>query len=70
LPLRRMARAAVPISVIASGGAGKPAYLRDVLTEGKADGALVASMVHYGTYRVSELKDFLHDEGIKVRLSW
>ncbi len=70
LTLTRMLSEAVRIPVIASGGAGKPEHLRDVLTEGKADAALVASMVHYGTYRVSELKDYLHNEGIKVRRSW
>ncbi|MCE2407840.1 MAG: imidazole glycerol phosphate synthase cyclase subunit, partial [Pseudomonadales bacterium] len=70
LTLTRMLSEAVRIPVIASGGAGKPEHLRDVLTKGKADAALVASMVHYGTYRVSELKDYLYKEGIKVRRSW
>lgn len=68
--LTRMLSEAVRIPVIASGGAGAPEHLRDVLVKGKADAALVASMVHYGTYRVSELKEFLHNEGIKVRRSW
>ncbi len=70
LKLTRMLSEAVRIPVIASGGAGQPKHLVNVLTEGKADAALVASMVHYGTYRVSELKDYLHNEGIKVRRSW
>ena len=70
LTLTSMLSEAVRIPVIASGGAGKPAHLRDVLTVGKADAALVASMVHYGTYKVSELKSYLHGEGIKVRRSW
>ena len=61
---------AVRIPVIASGGAGKPEHLYDVLTQGKADAALVASMVHYGDYRVSELKTYLHDRGVKMRMSW
>ena len=68
--LTRMLSEAVRIPVIASGGAGKPEHLRDVLMEGKADAALVASMVHYGTYRVSELKHYLLAAGIKVRRSW
>ena len=68
--LTRMLSEAVRIPVVASGGAGKPEHLRDVLLAGKADAALVASMVHYGTYRVSELKAYLHGEGIKVRRSW
>ena len=46
--LTRMISEAVRIPVIASGGAGKPQHLVDVLTEGKADAALVASMVHFG----------------------
>ena len=70
LKLTRMLAEAVRIPVIASGGAGKPEHLRDVLQEGKADAALVASMVHYGTYRVSELKAYLAGEGVKVRMSW
>ena len=41
-----------------------------MLTEGKADAALVASMVHYGSYRVSELKHYLHDRGVKMRMRW
>ena len=70
LNLTRMLSEAVRIPVIASGGAGKPEHLYDVLTKGKADAALVASMVHYGDYRVSELKTYLHDRGVKMRMSW
>jgi len=61
---------AVRIPVIASGGAGRPEHLYDVLTEGKADAALVASMVHYGDYTVSGLKRYLHDRGLKMRMCW
>ena len=60
----------VRLPVIASGGAGNPKHLLDVLTEGKADAALVASMVHYGDYSVSGLKTYLHECGVKVRMSW
>jgi len=70
LKLTRVLSEAVRIPVIASGGAGKPEHLYDVLTKGKADAALVASMVHYGDYRVSELKTYLHDRGVKMRMSW
>ncbi len=59
-----------PVPVIASGGAGTPEHLREVLTDGKADAALVASMVHFGEYRCSELKSYLHDSGIPVRMRW
>ena len=68
--LTRMISEAVRIPVIASGGAGKPEHLKEVLTEGQADAALVASMVHYGDYTVSELKRYLHEEGVKMRMSW
>ena len=60
----------VGIPVIASGGAGKPEHLADVLTKGKADAALIASMVHYGTYTISEIKSFLANQGVKVRETW
>jgi cyclase len=70
LRLTRMIADAVSIPVIASGGAGKPEHLLEVLTEGHADAALVASMVHFGEYRVSELKQFLHERGLKVRTRW
>jgi len=68
--LTRMIAAAVSIPVIASGGAGKPEHLYEVLTEGRADAALVASMVHFGEYTVSGLKQWLHDRGVKVRMHW
>ena len=70
LQLTRMLSEAVRIPVIASGGAGKPEHLYDVLTDGKADAALVASMVHYGDYTVSGLKRYLHQRGVKVRMRW
>lgn len=58
---------AVGIPVIASGGAGTPEHLRRVLTQGKADAALIASMVHFGEYTLLEIKDFLARSGIRVR---
>jgi len=60
----------VNIPVIASGGAGKPEHLYDVLTKGKADAALIASMVHYGTYTISEIKKYIDSRGVKVRKTW
>jgi cyclase len=68
LTLTAMIARAVRIPVIASGGAGEPEHLYQVLTEGGADAALVASMVHYGDYTVGELKRYLHDRGLKIRL--
>ena len=70
LKLTAMIAEAVRIPVIASGGAGKPEHLREALTTGKADAALVASMVHYGDYSVSQLKRYLHGQGVKMRMSW
>ena len=70
LRLTRMISDAVRIPVIASGGAGVPEHLHDVLTDGGADAALVASMVHYGDYTVSGLKRDLHERGVKMRMSW
>jgi cyclase len=70
LKLTRMMADAVGIPVIASGGAGKPEHLYDVLTEGHADAALVASIVHYGEYTCRQLKEYLHGRGVKVRMSY
>jgi cyclase len=67
LVLTRLVAEAVTIPVIASGGAGKPEHLYDALTEGHADAALVASMLHYGEYTVGQLKDHLRGRGVKVR---
>jgi cyclase len=67
IKLTRMIADAVRVPVIASGGAGKPEHLYEVLTEGHADAALVASMVHYGDYTVAALKDYLAGRGVKVR---
>jgi imidazole glycerol-phosphate synthase subunit HisF len=70
LALTKLISEAVPIPVIASGGAGNPDHLYDVLTKGQADAALIASMVHYGTYSIMEIKNHLQDRGIKMRLLW
>jgi cyclase len=66
--LTRQIAEAVTIPVIASGGGGKPEHLYDVLTTGKADAALVASMLHYGKYTVGELKAYLAERGLKIRM--
>jgi cyclase len=58
---------AVGIPVIASGGAGVPEHLRQVLVEGKADAALIASMVHYGEHSLSAIKEYLARHGVPVR---
>ena len=60
----------VNIPVIASGGAGSIDHMYEVLTKGKADAALVASIVHYNTYTVREIKNALHTRGVKMRMTW
>lgn len=65
--LTKLISESVNIPVIASGGAGIPEHLADVLTEGKADAALIASMVHYGTYTIGDIKSYLECQQIKVR---
>lgn len=67
IPLTQRISEAVPVPVVASGGAGTPEHLREVLVEGKADAALVASMVHYGTYSLPQIKDYLSEHGVAVR---
>ncbi len=57
----------VSIPVIASGGAGSKEHFKDVLTEGAADAALAASLFHYNELKISDLKDYLNDNGIPVR---
>lgn len=68
--LTRLISDAVEIPVIASGGAGNPSHLADILKQGRADAALIASMVHFGTYTVNEIKLYLRDHGVKVRKTW
>ena len=59
---------AVTIPVVASGGAGSPQHMLHVLQEGKADAALAASIFHFNTYSVQQVKQYLADHGVPVRL--
>ncbi|MBW2180645.1 MAG: imidazole glycerol phosphate synthase subunit HisF, partial [Deltaproteobacteria bacterium] len=70
LNLTSLISSQVDIHVIASGGAGKLEHISDVFTTGKADAALVASIVHYGTYQVSDIKFYLDSKNVKVRKNW
>jgi len=70
MTLTRLISTHVGIPVIASGGAGSPEHLRAVLVEAQADAALVASITHYGTYTIREIKDYLSERGVKVRQVW
>jgi cyclase len=66
--LTRAIAEAVGIPVIASGGGGTPEHLYRVLTEGKADAALVASILHYGEYSVRAIKQYLRAKGVPIRM--
>lgn len=59
---------AVKIPVVASGGAGSPGHMLDVLTTGRADAALAASIFHFGKYTIQQVKQFLHERGVAVRI--
>ncbi len=59
--------AAVSVPVVASGGAGSPQHLLEVLTVGDADAALAASIFHYGEYSIGETKRYLSEHGVPVR---
>ncbi|MDD6379005.1 MAG: imidazole glycerol phosphate synthase subunit HisF [Prevotella sp.] len=58
----------VPIPIIASGGAGKKEHFRDAFVCGKADAALAASVFHFGEIQIPDLKEYLRNEGINVRI--
>jgi len=59
----------VNIPIIASGGAGKPEHLYEVLVEGKADAALAASIFHKKEYSIPKVKEFLGQKGVEIRLA-
>lgn len=67
LPLTRAVADAVRVPVIASGGAGAPEHFASVLTEGRADAALAASLFHDGKLRIGALKEYLAGQGVPVR---
>jgi imidazole glycerol-phosphate synthase subunit HisF len=68
LELTRAVADAVPVPVIASGGAGELEHLSAAITEGGADAVLCASIFHYGAYRVRDAKQYLAERGLPVRL--
>ena len=67
LALTRAVARAVPIPVIASGGVGKLEHFAEGIVEGEADAVLAASVFHFGTYTVKQVKDYLAGQGIPVR---
>lgn len=68
IALTRMVSDALSIPVVASGGAGRPEHVAEALNRAHADAALVASMVHYGTYTIADIKRCAHEQGVPVRL--
>jgi imidazole glycerol-phosphate synthase subunit HisF len=67
IPMLRAISEAVPVPVIASGGAGGPEHMVEALTEGKADAVLAASIFHFGTYSIQQVKDHLAAAGLPIR---
>jgi cyclase len=63
-----VARAVCQVPLIASGGAGSMEHFRDAFTQGDVDGALAASVFHTGAIAIPALKNFLHEQGVRVRL--
>ncbi|MBN2739201.1 MAG: imidazole glycerol phosphate synthase subunit HisF [Spirochaetales bacterium] len=70
LNITRMISENVGVPVVASGGAGTPQHLVDVLTKGKADAALVASMTHFGHYSVPQIKEYMAQHHVPVRMDY
>ena len=68
IALTRAVSEAVGVPVIASGGAGTLEHFYEVLTEGKADAVLAASVFHYGQFTVRQVKEYLKSRGVEVRL--
>lgn len=69
LELTRLIAEQVEIPVIASGGAGNCQHIYEALTEGKAEAALLASLLHYGQLTVTQIKSFLGDRQVPIRLT-
>jgi imidazole glycerol-phosphate synthase subunit HisF len=67
LDLTRAISQAVPVPVIASGGAGNLEHLYDAFTQGAADAVLAASIFHFGAYTIAQAKDYLASRGVPVR---
>ena len=68
IPLTRAISEAVTVPVIASGGCGTPQHMVDAIIEGKADAVLAASIFHFGTYTIRQVKEYLAERDILVRL--
>ena len=70
IPLTRTVARAVPIPVIASGGVGKLEHFAEGIIDGEADAVLAASVFHFGTFSIRQVKEYMAGEGIPVRLDF
>ena len=70
LGITRLVADAVPVPVVASGGAGVPEHFVTVFNEAHADAAIVAGMIHTGDYAIADIKAVMHAAGIPTRMSW
>ena len=68
IALTRAVSRAVPIPVIASGGVGALEHFAEGIVEGEADAVLAASVFHFGTFSIRQVKEYLDGQGIAVRL--
>ncbi|TAN35266.1 MAG: imidazole glycerol phosphate synthase cyclase subunit, partial [Candidatus Methanoperedens sp.] len=68
LPITRKLSETLDIPIIASGGAGNIEHMYDAFTRGKADAALAASIFHFGEYTIGEVKKYLSEKGVAVRV--
>ncbi len=68
IPMTRAVADAVKLPIIASGGAGQLEHLYEAIAEGHADAVLVASIAHFGTFTIKQMKEYLAQRGIPVRL--
>ena len=70
LALTRLIADAVGVPVVASGGAGSPLHIAAAFTDGHADAAIVAGMIHTGDWTIGQIKSFLSSVGVPVRRTW
>ncbi|MCC6098864.1 MAG: imidazole glycerol phosphate synthase subunit HisF [Olsenella sp.] len=70
IPLTRAVARAVPIPVIASGGVGCLEHFAEGIVDGEADAVLAASVFHFGTYTIRQVKEYMASQGIAVRLDF
>ncbi len=68
IPMTRAIADAVSVPIIASGGAGTLEHLYEAVAEGHADAVLVASIAHYGTFTIQQMKEYLAGKGIPVKM--